>query len=146
LQELGFEAAIVWLVDQMNNRYGMSIRLEKEANGDFNLDFEVAVLLYQAVRELLFNVLKHAQVKTAQVLLTRNGGTIKVSVTDSGAGFDHRKIENTFNPEGFGLFSIRERLKYFGGKMEIESAVGRGTKVEISIPVEPPRQKIVKNP
>jgi len=146
LQELGFEAAIVWLVDQMNNRYGMSIRLEKEANGDFNLDFEVAVLLYQAVRELLFNVLKHAQVKTAQVLLTRNSGTIKVSVTDSGTGFDHRKIENTFNPEGFGLFSIRERLKYFGGKMEIESAVGRGTKVEISIPVEPPRQKIVKNP
>jgi len=145
LQELGFEAAIDWLVNQMNNRHGMSIRLEKEANGDFNLNFEVAVLLYQAVRELLFNVLKHAQVKTAKVLITRNGGTIKVSVTDSGVGFDLKKIENTFNPEGFGLFSIRERLKYSGGKMEIESTIGRGTNVEISIPVEPHRQKIVKN-
>jgi signal transduction histidine kinase len=145
LQELGFEAAIDWLVNQMNNRHGMSIRLEKEANGDFNLNFEVTVLLYQAVRELLFNVLKHAQVKTAKVLITRNGGTIKVSVTDSGVGFDLKKIENTFNPEGFGLFSIRERLKYSGGKMEIESTIGRGTNVEISIPVEPHRQKIVKN-
>lgn len=145
LQELGFETAVAWLVNQMNNRYGMSIRLEKEGDGDFTLDFEVAVLLYQAVRELLFNVLKHAQVKTALVLMSQEDGIVKVSVEDPGAGFEFKQISNTFNPEGFGLFSIRERLKYFGGKMEIKSNIGKGTKVAISVPVESPRQKIVKD-
>jgi len=145
LQELGFEAAVAWLVNQMNNRYGMSIRLEKEGDGDFNLDFEVAVLLYQAVRELLFNVLKHAQVKTALVQMSQEDGIVKISVKDPGAGFEFKQIGNTFSPESFGLFSIRERLKYFGGKMEIRSNIGKGTKVAISVPVESPRQKFVKD-
>ncbi len=65
LQELGFEAAVAWLVNQMNNRYGMSILLEKKGDGVLALDFEAGVLVYQAVRELLFNVLKHARVRAA---------------------------------------------------------------------------------
>ncbi len=100
------------------------------------LDNEARVLLFRAVRELLFNVLKHAQANCAKVCMRRDGEHLRVIVEDNGVGFAPDKLGAASGKiEGFGLFSIRERLNYFGGHMEIESIPGEVTRVILTVPV-----------
>ena len=106
------------------------------------LDNEDRVLLFRAVRELLFNVLKHAQADSAKVCMHRNGDHLRVIVEDNGVGFTPEKLAaSTGKIEGFGLFSIRERLNYFGGTMEIESSPGKLTRVILTIALQPSKRK-----
>jgi signal transduction histidine kinase len=81
-------------------------------------------------------------VNRARVCMRRVGAQLEVSVEDNGVGFAPDKAgESCANIEGFGLFSIRERLNYIGGRMEIESIPGEVTRVILSLPLEPERQK-----
>ena len=106
------------------------------------LDNEARVLLFRAVRELLFNVLKHAQASCARVCMRRDGEHLRVIVEDNGVGFAPDKLGAASGKmEGFGLFSIRERLNYFGGRMEIESTPGEVTRVILSLPLQPDKKK-----
>ena len=106
------------------------------------LDNEARVLLFRAVRELLFNVLKHAQASCARVCLHRDGEHLQVIVEDNGVGFAPDKLGPPSGKiEGFGLFSIRERLNYFGGRMEIESTPGEVTRVILTFPLQPDKKK-----
>ena len=99
---------------------------------------ETRVSLLQAVRELLFNVVKHAGVREARVELARSaGGHISVSVIDAGVGFDHGSaLSPGRSAGGIGLFSMRERLDVIGGGMKIESAIGSGTQVTVWVPAD----------
>jgi signal transduction histidine kinase len=86
---------------------------------------------------LLFNVLKHAQTNRARVCLLGEGDHLRVIVEDNGVGFTPDKLcAASGKIEGFGLFSIRERLNYFGGHMEIESIPGEVTRVILTVPIE----------
>jgi signal transduction histidine kinase len=85
------------------------------------------------VRELLFNVSKHARTEAAQVSVGIVDGKLRLSVSDSGAGFDPRALAQPASA-GLGLFSIRERLEALGGTLEIDSARGRGTRVTLTVP------------
>ena len=134
LEELGFEAAVSWLVNQMSDRFGLLVKLQR-SHARVSVSLEMAVVLYQAVRELLVNVIKHAQVESAQVSIRQQDEMVQVCVRDKGIGFDPNLIQKSFNPEGFGLFSIRERLKYFGGSIAVESKPGRGTVVKLIAPI-----------
>ena len=135
LEELGFEPALLWLVNQMKDRFGLTVRFNK-VRVPVSLEYEMTILMYQAVRELLMNVIKHAQVRSAKVSITQKHGLILIMVKDHGVGFDSAAIENEFRPGGFGLFSIRERLKYVGGNIQIESQPGKGTTVKIMAPLK----------
>jgi signal transduction histidine kinase len=105
------------------------------------------MLLFSAVRELLFNVLKHAQASRARVRLRKDGKQLRVIVEDNGVGFTPDKLgASSAKMEGFGLFSIRERLSYFGGRMEIESIPGQVTRVILTIPLQADRKKGVSRP
>jgi PAS domain S-box-containing protein len=141
LYDLGFEPAMEWLAEHMQQQYGLAVAVEDDGHPKL-LDNEARVLLFRAVRELLFNVLKHSQVNRARVCMRRVGAQLEVSVEDNGVGFAPDKAgESCANIEGFGLFSIRERLNYIGGRMEIESIPGEVTRVILSLPLEPERQK-----
>jgi PAS domain S-box-containing protein len=141
LYELGFEPAIEWLTEHMQQQYGLAVEVEND-NLPKPLDNEVRVLLFRAVRELLFNVLKHAQANSAKVCMHRNGDLLKVIVEDNGVGFAPDKLAaSTGKIEGFGLFSIRERSNYFGGTMEIESTPGKLTRVILTTALQPSKQK-----
>jgi len=99
------------------------------------------------VRELLFNVLKHSQASCARVCMRRDGKHLRVSVEDNGVGFAPDKLgASAGKMEGFGLFSIRERLNYFGGRMEIESTPGEVTRVILTTPLQSDRKKGVSRP
>ena len=140
LYELGFEAAVEWLVRQTRQQH----RLSTEFKGDGQtkpLDNNVRILLFQAVRELLVNVVKHAQAQNVTVSTRRVGNEIRVSVEDDGVGFDISKTgSHDYKTGGFGLFSIRERLGHIGGRFEIESRPGQGTRVTLTAPIEQENQ------
>jgi len=136
LYELGFEAAVEWLVRQTRQQYGLSA--DFKADGQTKpLDNNVRILLFQAVRELLVNVAKHAQAHNVTVSTRRVRNEIRVSVEDDGVGFDISKAgSHDYKTGGFGLFSIRERLGHIGGHLEIQSKPGRGTRVTLTAPID----------
>ncbi|HLD47073.1 MAG TPA: ATP-binding protein, partial [Desulfobaccales bacterium] len=141
LYELGFEPAMDWLAEHMGKQYGLAVALEDDDNPK-PLDNEARVLLFRAVRELLFNVLKHSRASSARVCMRRAGEHLEVIVEDNGVGFPPGKPGDLSGKiEGFGLFSIRERLNYFGGRMEIDSTPGEVTRVILSLPLQPDKKK-----
>lgn len=105
-----------------------------EVRGDVRVpDSALRIVLFQAVREVLFNVAKHAGVAAARLVAWEDGGEVVVRVEDDGAGFDPAAADRSASG-GLGLFSVRERTKHVGGRFEIDSAPGRGTRVTLAVP------------
>jgi len=138
LHEAGLVAGFKWLARWMEEKHGLAVTIC--ADRDIAPDATgVSALLFQSVRELLFNVIKHSGVQEAQVeTCTLDGDLLQVLVADRGAGFDVARAEGRGSDGGFGLFSIRERIDLLGGRMSIESAPGGGTRVTLVAPLPPP--------
>ncbi|MFN8440166.1 MAG: CheR family methyltransferase [Caldilineaceae bacterium] len=130
----GLMDALRWLVRQMLEVNGLHVELY--AQHAFRLPSEdMRVLLFQIVRELLFNVVKHSGTDHAKVeLLDGMPGILRIIISDKGRGFDSGSLSPK-QDGGFGLFSIRERLDLFSGRMEIQSAPGQGTRITLTVPV-----------
>jgi len=132
LRHEGLVEALTWLGGDMTERYGLSVRVD--APGTFAVPNEaVRVLLFDLVRELLFNVVKHAQVDEATVHLIENPDQLILTVSDFGEGFDPAAQDETAT--GLGLQGVRKRLELFGGHLELVSAPRKGTRVSIVVPV-----------
>jgi signal transduction histidine kinase len=101
------------------------------------MDVDISSLLFRNVQELLINVIKHSQANKVKVYSRRVNNQIQVSVEDDGVGFDVLELDSKpSRTGGFGLFSIRERLEHIGGRFEIESRPGHGTKVKLTAPLK----------
>ncbi len=141
LYELGFEAAVEWLVRYVKKRDGLSAEFRDDGK-DKPLNDKVRVLLFQSVRESLHNVTKHAHAKKVTVSVCRADDEIQVTVVDDGIGFDVSKIRSGgLDGGGFGLFSISERLENVGGRFSIESKPRGGTRVFLAAPISKKRGK-----
>ncbi len=135
LYEAGLAAALDWLARQCREKHGLDVSVEADPAAQ-PADETMKVALFHAVRELLFNVVKHAGVAEASVHLCRlNDQRIEIAVSDQGAGFDLGRLRSTGAGAGFGLFSLQERLSVLGVGTRIESAPGRGTCVRLEAPV-----------
>ena len=135
LHELGFEAALEWLVEEFQARNRLPTSFEDDGRPK-PLQEPVRLTLFRASRELLANVVKHARAGHVAVRVRRDGDEICVEVEDDGVGFDPAILNNHRNDDmAFGLFSIRERLDYYGGRLDIASAPGKGTRVTLAAPV-----------
>jgi signal transduction histidine kinase len=135
LYELGLEAALEWLTEQIQKDHGISARFGSDGQPK-PLDDDVRVLLFQAVNELLVNVVKHARAQNVEVSIRREGGNLKVEVGDDGVGFQMPPGQARSRERcGFGLFSIRERLRPWGGLLEVQSEPGAGTHVTLTVPL-----------
>ena len=136
LRREGLGPALAELVEQMESWYGISIGIE-DSGAPGLIDQEMQVVLFQAVRESLMNVVKHAQTDEARVSLGGRQNHMCIEVADEGVGFDVSKLDPPRGRcEGFGLLNTRERLDSFGGGLEIESEPGRGTCVRMWMPLE----------
>ena len=137
LYRFGFERTIAdWLVQEVQKRHGIKSEFEDDGRPK-PLEEDICVLLFQATRELLINVVKHAQAHVVKVSIRRKGGEIETIVEDDGIGLDLSEIESVMPSRGkFGLFSIRERLNYLGGNIKIESEPGHGTRVILTAPLK----------
>jgi PAS domain S-box-containing protein len=133
LQGEGLTESLTWLASQMKEQYGLQVELESKA--DFrHFDNHMRVLLFQTVRELLFNVVKHAGILQAEVILEQIDHSAFITVRDKGKGFDMAVVMN--DPEAaHGLLSIQNRLNLIGSSMEVTSAPGAGTTVVIEVPL-----------
>lgn len=135
LYELGLEAAVQSLCEEFQSCYRISFDFQDEG-GAKPLRDELRTLLYQGVRELLVNIVKHSRASSVSVTVARDGEGIRITVTDNGIGFDcTARTFVTCKNGGFGLFSISERLDYLGGKLLVESAAGTGTTVTLLAPL-----------
>jgi signal transduction histidine kinase len=130
------EEALGWLAGQMEQAHGLHVDLSVTDSCCVGRR-DVRTLLLQVVRELLFNVVKHAGVTEARLALWRDNGCIRVSVDDDGAGFDVDVLHARQTAgSGMGLSSVVERLALVGGSLEVDSAPGAGTRVTLSVPTQ----------
>jgi len=133
----GLPQALAWLCRRMKETHGLQVELQADSQAVPGGE-SMGVLLFEAVRELLFNVVKHAGIDSAQVELSRQDGEyLKVVVSDCGTGFDPKYLWQSADAmvDGFGLFSIRERLSLLGGCFEVTSVPGEGTSVALTAPL-----------
>ena len=134
LYDAGLVAGLQWLARQMSQQWGLAVDVHASDAAE-PADESIRVLLFQAVRELLLNVVKHAETKSARVEVTRlDNGRLRVGVFDEGAGFDPLAVQARADDGGFGLFSLRERLESMGGSFRVDTAPGEGTRATAEIP------------
>lgn len=134
LKDEGLAEAFEWLADQMKETHNLDLELDVQGDGH-SLGEDLWLLVFQLVRELLFNVVKHAGVRQARLEMFEEDEYLVIRVQDEGAGFDVKTVKNKQGSAGgFGLYSVRERLELFGGRLEMESTPGRGTKMTILVP------------
>ena len=95
------------------------------------------MVLFRGIRELLINVVKHGQANHVKLTLSREETQIKICVTDDGLGFESNAAKPPLSrTNGFGLFSLNERLVSLGGSLQIESKRGQGARISIIAPLE----------
>ena len=140
LYELGLGAAIEWLGEQFQARYGISCRVVAD-QGEAPVNIEIEIILFQALRELLVNVVKHANASRVRVELRRLDDRLSLQVHDDGDGFDAAAVLTGSGSGGFGLFNIRERLQLLGATFEIESGTGTSVTVTAPLAAEPAQER-----
>lgn len=137
LQEFGLSHAFQWLSEHMRT-HGLTVDVQIGSER-INIPDDQAILVFQSVRELLLNIVKHAETNRASVAVITTPTELHITVTDGGQGFDHAAVAAP-QPSGssrFGLFSIDERMRAMGGRFEINSTPGRGTRASMILPYWP---------
>lgn len=133
LYDLGVAEALDWLTERFRTRHGLNCTLRVEGH-PAALAKNVEVMLFQVVRELLINVTKHAQANNVDIRLWQVNDTLSVCVSDDGIGLDTSLLDRPpSDTHGFGLFSVRERLRLLGGQMQVVS--NGGAQITVSVPV-----------
>ncbi|NGZ94558.1 MAG: hypothetical protein CV089_00235 [Nitrospira sp. WS110] len=128
----GLIAALHWLTEYFSKQ-GLRVSVESQIP-TVALPEDLSVLLFQSVRELLFNVLKHAGTGAGTVyVLLHDDQILHIHVIDGGTGFDETVLNH--ETKGYGLFSIKERIEGLGGTFAVQSSPGSGTRVELSMPL-----------
>ena len=133
LYTLGFEIAIEELLERFCEEHKLEYSFQK-SDAPKPLTDPVKVLLYRSTREMLINIAKHARAKFVKVVLSRVENDIEITIEDDGKGFDTSAMKE--KSKGLGLFSVRERLRHIGGKLEIESKRGKGTNITLTAPLK----------
>ena len=135
LYELGLAAALDTLAEEMLTPHGIKIDFADALGEMTPIPESDRILLYQAAREVLFNIIKHAQATRVDLCIKSDDTTIEISITDNGKGFDiGQTMTKRHKTKGFGLFSIKERLVHHGGRITLTPGPVRGTRVVLSLP------------
>lgn len=135
VHEGSLRTAMEWLVSYMAAQNGLEIELKLDEDFE-RLDRNTRILMFESARELLMNVVKHARTTSAVLEVNRTGREqLQLQVKDKGAGFDPAAIDEK---AGVGLLRIRERLRLIGGRLQIDSTPGKGSRISIVMPTEEP--------
>ena len=132
LDESGITAAIAHLVHEQREAGNRVIDFTSRVSFD-RLPAILENAIYRIAQEALANACKHSQSDRVQVSLVQENDTVRIEVQDWGIGFDPR----TDATDRFGLESIRERVRLLGGQVALESQPGRGTRVNVALPLMP---------
>jgi two-component system CheB/CheR fusion protein len=135
LYDLGLDKALEWLATDVEKRHGVKIEIADD-DADKPLADAAKAIVFRSVRELVMNVLKHAQAPAAKVSLRRIDHQLQIDVEDRGVGFDPEALGERPADRGFGLLSVREQVARLGGTLTVASAPERGTLVTLRVPLQ----------
>jgi signal transduction histidine kinase/CheY-like chemotaxis protein len=122
-----------WLARQMQTKHGLTVHVSMRGNMILASE-SLAIFLFRAAQEMLFNVVQHSGVEEAQLRVRRTRQFLCLSVSDQGCGFNPTELRET---AGIGLLSIRERVEFLGGRMKIKSTEGKESRFRIVVPDTP---------
>jgi PAS domain S-box-containing protein len=131
LEQLGLMAATRTLCSEQSRVWSMPIDFV-QAGVPRDLNPDTALVIYRITQEALHNIGKHSKATHAQVELTRENEAICLFISDDGQGFD---LNTVSHHQGLGLLGMRERVRLAHGHMDIQSAPGKGTTIEVSVPM-----------
>ncbi|MGU7774426.1 MASE4 domain-containing protein [Burkholderia sp. MR1-5-21] len=132
LDDLGFAAAMQWLVQDFRQRHGIACTLRADPP-EHHLDEPYATAVFRIAQEALANVARHAAASQVMVDLACTDDEIALAIRDDGTGFDPGDPRK---PASFGLVGLRERAYLVGGTLRIDTAPGKGTTVDVRIPLQ----------
>jgi len=131
LDDLGLVAAAQWLVENFGKHHGVACELEIDPP-EFELADPQATAVFRILQESLTNVARHSGASRARIALTHGERHVRLRVSDDGKGFDPSAARR---PNAFGVLGLRERAHLVSGEITIDSAPGRGTTIEVVIPL-----------
>ena len=134
LTTLGLIAALEWLGKKFKTDFNLSVTFTDDG-AQKPLDQEQREVVYQAIRELLINVTKHAGTDRAELAVARDGNFLVAVVADQGCGGTFTVKSGVTSGEGYGLYFIRQNIEHFGGQITVTSEPGHGTKVTLFFPL-----------
>ena len=138
--QMGLVPAIKWLAQQMEEQFGLKIQLEIKAERHFENE-SLRSFMFRSVKELLFNIVKHAGVKNARLILSRSKNALIITIIDKGCGFNTDILNKLPQKVGFGLLTIKERADYIGGSLTIDSTPAKGSKFTLTMPLRTSKDK-----
>jgi PAS domain S-box-containing protein len=138
LEDLGLSNALQWLINNFSRNNNLSISLHKD---DIDMDHlfpqDSQIVLYRIFQEAFTNIERHSQASCASVSIKMGGEGIYVTVEDNGNGFDIAEtLKGGMTGEGMGLVTMRERARMLGGFLEVVSEKGKGTRIDVYLPLE----------
>lgn len=136
LHDEGLVQGLNWIAGRMQEQYRLQVNIQAEGSFPVSDDGQ-RVLIFQILRELLFNAVKHAGVEHVSVRLAEEGHNYRIDVIDQGTGFDPQEVlREGKSSSGRGLISACQRLRLIGGRLEIDSTPGQGTCATIYTPAQ----------
>ena len=136
LQDSTLPEVLQWLARWMHDKHGLKVSVRTD-DGPEPDDEAIRIVLFEAARELLFNAVKHGGVAEASMSLSYpEGNRIRLEVADDGAGFDSADQEHDAKSTSLGLPALRQRVRFVGGSMTVDTAAGAGTRVAVELPLQ----------
>lgn len=138
LDDLGLDAALAWLARTLSERAGLNISFQSELD-EQRLHPDVETLLFRITQEALTNVIRHSDARSAHIIVKHTPMLLILRVEDDGHGFDAAQAAQAErNASSSGLRGMRDRAELFGGRVEIRSAPGQGTVVQLTLTLDGP--------
>jgi len=132
LDYAGLPDALREYAQQFSRRTGIAVKVSAERSAERG-DAESESMLFRIAQEALTNCAKHAHASAVKVELSFGNPQMVLTVSDNGAGFDPEALGQAGHRPGLGLLTMRERVEFAGGKFDLESAPGKGTRIRVEI-------------
>lgn len=133
LDHLGLVTALQQYVRDFGEQFGIAIEFEAVGMTRDRLPTELETAIFRIVQESLTNVIRHAGASRVDIILSRRGGAVAATIEDDGIGFNP---DSSPSEQHLGLFGMRERVEALGGSLSIESSPGKGTTVNVEVPLD----------
>jgi len=138
LDDLGFEAGILWLIDRNLKERGINCFVNLQNLEEDKLRPELQVTLFRIIQEVTTNIARHAQAKNVLIHVKNDHKLFTMTIEDDGTGFDTGTVfENTLTGRGLGILGMKERAAQVNGTLKVCSAPDHGTMVQCTVPLSP---------
>ena len=145
LYDLGLKDAVELLSKSIEAKHRLTVKSRFRGSLD-HLDDDMKIIIYRIIKEIIHNSIKHARADCINIIIDNTNNHLSVDVSDNGVGFDPGSVsKGYYTGDGFGLFDIREKINHLNGRLAIHSTPGSGTRIGLSVPLNPARSPKIKS-